>query len=51
MRYVHWLKKGIEPVIMANVDTTKPARAQIIEHVQDGRDYIVRQKMTIAIYL
>lgn len=33
-------KKGIEPVIMRDVDTSKPAMDQIIEHVQDGWEYI-----------
>lgn len=32
--------KGIDPVIMPEVDTSKPAMDQIIEHVQDGWDYI-----------
>jgi len=33
-------KKGIEPVILKNIDTSKPAMEQIIKHVRDGWSYI-----------
>lgn len=33
-------KKGIEPVIFNNIDTSKPAMEQIIKHVRDGWSYI-----------
>jgi intracellular sulfur oxidation DsrE/DsrF family protein len=38
-------QKGIEPVMMDNVDTSKPAMDQIIEHVQDGWKYIKVKKL------
>ena len=33
-------KKGIEPVFLKNIDTSKPAMEQIIKHVRDGWSYI-----------
>lgn len=33
-------KKGVEPRMMRDADTSKPAMDQIIEHVQDGWDYV-----------
>lgn len=33
-------KQGIDPAMMQQVDTSQPAMDQIIEHVQDGWDYV-----------
>lgn len=33
-------KKGIEPVILKNIDASKPAMEQIIHHVRNGWSYI-----------
>jgi intracellular sulfur oxidation DsrE/DsrF family protein len=38
-------QKGIEPVMIDAVDTSKPAMDQIIEHVQDGWKYIKVKKL------